>query len=236
MPEMPDVIVLCGGAGTRLKSVTGNTPKPMARVAGRPFAELLLRQLARHDFHRVILAVGYQSDVIRRHFGDQVFGLHLDYSTEPAPLGTGGALGNAAGIIQSDLALVMNGDSYTNVNLAKCVLEHQASKADVSVVVVRHNERSDCGAVSIDDSGRIEWFRERYLSSGIRYINAGVYVISTSLLSSIPSRTAISLEKELLPRWLTQGLHLRAFVSSADCVDIGTPDRYYRAQRILANS
>lgn len=236
MPEMPDAIVLCGGAGTRLKSVTGSTPKSMARVAGRPFVELLLRQLARYDFRRVVLAVGYQSDAILRHFGSRAFGLDLTYSKELAPLGTGGALGNAAGLLQSDIALVMNGDSYTDADLAKCVREHRASKADASVVVVQHDERSDCGAVSIDSGGKIEWFREKDLSCGTRYINAGVYLISHSLLSVIPSDAPVSLERQLLPEWLNQGLHLRALISTSDCVDIGTPERYYRAQRALANT
>src|SRR5271169_1384583 len=114
MPDSPDAILLCGGAGLRLRSVIGNSPKGMADVAGRPFLELLLRQLGRHGFERAILAVGYQKDVIHSHFGEQAFGLHLAYSIETCPLGTGGALRNAADMIESDNVLVMNGDSYTD--------------------------------------------------------------------------------------------------------------------------
>src|SRR5262245_4985053 len=113
MPSTPDAILLCGGAGLRLRSVIGNAPKGMADVAGRPFLELLLRQLRRHGFERAILAVGYQKHVIHSHFGGRAFGLHLAYSAESHPLGTGGALRNAAQLVRSESALIMNGDSYT---------------------------------------------------------------------------------------------------------------------------
>lgn len=90
MPEVPDAIVLCGGAGLRLKTITGDAPKSMDVVAGRPFLELLLKQLQRNGLRRVILAVGYQKQVIRSYFGNRMFDLELAYSEESTPLGTGG--------------------------------------------------------------------------------------------------------------------------------------------------
>src|SRR5271166_5438180 len=89
MPNTPDAILFCGGAGLRLRSVTGDVPKAMASIAGRPFLELLLRQLRRHGLQRVILAVGHRRDVIRSYFGERAFGLNLAYSAESKPLGTG---------------------------------------------------------------------------------------------------------------------------------------------------
>src|SRR6185312_11301036 len=115
MLNAPDVIILCGGAGTRLRSVTEG-PKAMASVAGRPFLELLLRQLRRWGFERVVLAVGYQHEAIRSHFGAKAVGLDLLYSSELIPLGTGGALRNAAELVASDPAIVLNGDSSTDAD------------------------------------------------------------------------------------------------------------------------
>src|SRR5215471_14932402 len=109
MPSMPDAILLCGGAGVRLRSITGEAPKPMASIGGRPFLELLLKQLRRNDFARAILAVGYKKDAIRSYFGDRAFGLRLEYAAESFPLGTGGALRGAADLVASDAALIMNG-------------------------------------------------------------------------------------------------------------------------------
>src|ERR1017187_4110469 len=119
MTSVPDAIVLCGGAGLRLRSVTGTAPKSMSSIDGRPFLELLLRQLRRYGFQRVILAVGYEREVIYSHFGETAFGLKLTYPAESSPLGTGGALRNALGAVESETALIMNGDSYTDVDLSR---------------------------------------------------------------------------------------------------------------------
>ena len=234
MPDLPDGIILCGGAGTRLKSVTGDAPKSMADVAGRPFLELLLRQLRRCGFGRVILAVGYRQDLIRGHFGEQALGLEIAYSTEDSPLGTGGALRNAAGLVRSDIVLIMNGDTYTAVNLAELVADHRRARADLTLVVNPPDGRGDCGSVYVNGQGDVERFAEKQSSASAPFINAGIYAVARSLLLEVPAGVAVSLEQELFPRWLHEGRRLRAFITSERCVDIGTPDRYRRAQETLS--
>ena len=235
MPSAPDAILLCGGAGLRLRSVIGKAPKGMAEVAGRPFLELLLRQLRRHGFERAILAVGYQKDAINSRFGEQAFGLHLAYSAELTPLGTGGALRNAADLVGSETALVMNGDSYTDADLYEFVVGHRESKADVSMVVVPTDGRGDCGSVLLDGNGKLASFEEKQGPFRGPYVNAGIYMVSRYMLCEIPPGLEVSLEKELLPRWLRQGKSIKGFVCFGPCVDIGTPERYRNAQDILAN-
>lgn len=235
MPSLPDAIILCGGAGLRLRSVTGNAPKAMARIGGRPFLELLLRQLRRYGFRRVVLAVGFREDMIRAHFGDHVFGLDVKYSSEAFPLGTGGALCNAACLVESDLILVMNGDSYTDIDLNQLLADHRAALADISVAVIPSDERGDCGSVLVDQRGNVERFAEKQCLTGATHFNAGIYVTSRELLSGIPGGLPLSLEQDLFPRWLGEGRHVRAYVCTAKCVDIGTPDRYRLAQEILGS-
>jgi NDP-sugar pyrophosphorylase family protein len=233
MRSAPDAIVLCGGAGSRLHSVTDG-PKAMVTIGGRPFLELLLRQLRRHGFERVILAVGYQGDVIRSHFGEKAFDLQLVYSQEVTPLGTGGALRKAADLVQSSSALVLNGDSYTDANLSQFLVGHLDSGADMSVLVVRPDGREDCGTVSMDASGRVLAFREKQPVGGPKYINAGIYCVSRAMLFQIPSDVAISLETVIVPEWLAKGKNIMAVLKDATCVDIGTPERYRNAQTMLA--
>jgi mannose-1-phosphate guanylyltransferase len=235
MRRMPDAIVLCGGAGLRLRSVIGRSPKAMASISGRPFLAVLLSQLRRHGFRRAILAVGYRGDVIRSHFGKSAQGICLTYSAETSPLGTGGAVLNAAAMVDSDYALVMNGDSYTDVDLGDVVADCCSANADMSVVVVRGNERRDCGAVEVSPDGRVTQFAEKQRLAS-RYYNAGIYMVSRRLLSSIQAGIEISLEKELFPRWLREGNYIKAFVHCGSCVDIGTPERYLLAQEILKNT
>jgi NDP-sugar pyrophosphorylase family protein len=208
----------------------------MADVAGRPFLELLLRQLGRHGFKRAILAVGYQKDVIHSHFGEQAFGLRLAYSIESCPLGTGGALRNAADMIESDTVLVMNGDSYPDADLCTFVVDHNEANADLSIVVTAADGRGDCGSVLLDGSGKLVGFAEKQNPFHAPYLNAGIYLMSRQMLYEIPPGLEVSLESELLPRWLQQGRYIKGFVCSGRCTDIGTPERYRSAQDLLANA
>ncbi len=236
MHSVTKAILLCGGAGLRLRNVSGDAPKAMANVAGRPFLELLLRQLRRHGFRRVILAVGYRQDVIHSHFGDRAFDLAIEYSPESSPLGTGGALPNAADLVESDVVLIMNGDSYTGVDLCRFASDFREAKADVSIVVVSNDERSDCGLVSVDQNWNVLRFSEKQqFSLCSQYVNAGIYMVTRRILRDITPGVRISLEEELLPQWLAEGKSVRAFHFSGQCVDIGTPERFLRAQDLLAN-
>ena len=233
MRSMPDAVILCGGAGLRLRPITGDAPKSMAAVAGRPFLEVLIGQLRRHGFERAILAVGYQAETIQGHFKEQAFGVQLAYSEESSPLGTGGALKHAAGHLVSDDVLVMNGDSFADADLAALVAHHRASRADVSLVVVPADGRGDCGNVSVNDAGLVTAFEEKRNGQNARYVNAGIYMVSRHILDAIPAGVQLSLEKELFGRWIAEGRQIRALIHPGTCIDIGTPERYQKAQEIL---
>lgn len=232
MRRANDAIVLCGGAGTRLRAVTDG-PKAMVSVGGRPFLELLLHQLRRWGIERVILAVGYQGDAIRNHFGDEAFGLEIVYSPELTPLGTGGALRNAADLVSSSTVLVLNGDSYTDADLQRFFKNHTHNGAEISVLVVPPDGREDCGAVSVDPEGRLLDFQEKQPGIGPRYVNAGIYLLSREILYETSSGIQLSMERELVPKWLAEGKQIRAILDPAMCHDIGTPERYQRAQALL---
>lgn len=231
---MVDAIILCGGAGLRLRPVTGDGPKSMAWVSGRPFLETLLRQLHRCGFLRVILAVGYAWTDIQSHFGESFCGMDVVYSNEASPLGTGGALRNAAGYVRSESCLVTNGDSYTDVDLAEFAAAHLEANADVSAVLVPVDERWDVGSVVIDADKNIVMFGEKDASPFAQYLNAGIYMLSREIMHGIQHGLPISLERELFPEWIREGRRVKGFVHSGRCVDIGTPERYRIAQEVLA--
>jgi D-glycero-alpha-D-manno-heptose 1-phosphate guanylyltransferase len=233
MSSLPHAVILCGGAGVRLKSVTGDTPKPMAKIGERPFLELLLVQLKRHGCSRVVLSVGYKHEVIRAYFGEKALGLEIVYSVETAPLGTGGALAQAVGEVTTDSALVMNGDSYAEVDLRRLARAHSKGAADATVVVIAQT-RSDAGSVMLSETGRVTAFAEKSPELNTRYQSAGIYLFNKSLCSSIPRTGKISLEEQLFPEWLANGKRIEAFVFSGGCIDIGTPERYLKAQNLLA--
>ncbi len=235
MPSAVDAIVLCGGAGLRLRSVTGDAPKSLTSIGGRPFLDILLSQLRRHGFQHVILAVGYQRELIRSHFDNRAHDISLEYSIESTPLGTGGALRNAVDFVQSDSVLIMNGDSYTDADLSGFVADYCEAKADLSVLVVPTDGRVDCGLVSVDPGGGVLGFKEKQSATGTQYVNAGIYMVTKSILCEIPPNQRVSLEEELFPRLLAEGKNIRAFHHSGRCIDIGTPERYLNAQETLAS-
>jgi mannose-1-phosphate guanylyltransferase len=234
MPSVADAIVLCGGAGTRLRSVTGDAPKSLATIGDRPFLDILINQLRRHGFEHVILAVGYQRDLIRSHFDNRAHDMSLEYSIESTPLGTGGALRNAVDFVKSESVLIMNGDSYTDADLSGFVSDHCESRADLTVLVVPTDGRVDCGLVSVDPGGRVSGFKEKQSATGMQYVNAGIYIVDKKLLYEMPPHRRVSLEEELFPQLLAEGKNIRAFHHSGKCIDIGTPERYLNAQETLA--
>jgi mannose-1-phosphate guanylyltransferase len=209
----------------------------MAEVSGRPFLEVLLRQLRRYGFERVILAVGYQKEVIRQYFGERALGLDLVYSPESFPLGTGGAIRNAADLVESDSVLVMNGDSYTDADLGQLVISHHDARADASVVLTPTDGRADCGSVRIEANSRVVSFEEKkglLDPSHTWYVNAGIYMISRPLLFEIPAGVEVSIERKFFPGWVRKGKFIQGFICSSGCLDIGTPERYRTAQDLLA--
>ncbi len=118
-PLLLKAVILCGGLGTRLSPVLKDRPKTLAPVSGRPFLAYLLDQLVDAGISDVILATGHFGDQVRDTFQDYYRGLRLSYSQETSPLGTGGALRAAAAGLES--ALVLNGDSWCDVNLSEFV-------------------------------------------------------------------------------------------------------------------
>jgi len=236
MHNAVDAIILCGGAGLRLKSVTGDAPKSLASIGERPFLEILLRQLRRFGFQKVILAVGYQKELIRSYFGEEWSDLTLRYATEEKPLGTGGALRNALELIASDSALIMNGDSYTDADLLSFSIDHQNANADLSVLLVPADGRTDCGMVSVNSDGIIRGFKEKQSVLEDNYVNAGVYMANKRILNEIQPGVHVSLEAQLFAKWIGEGKRLLAYHHVGRCIDIGTPERYLFAQTALAHA
>lgn len=131
-----EALILAGGKGTRLASVLSDKPKVLAEVGGRPFLSYLLDQLSDGGFERVVLCVGHQAGIVQDAFGATYRRLKLEYSEESIPLGTGGALRRAFPLISSDPVLVMNGDSYCDLDLRDFVKEFYGVQSEIGMAVV----------------------------------------------------------------------------------------------------
>ncbi len=201
-------------------------------VAGRPFLTHLLDQLAESEIQKVVLCTGYMADMIRNVLGDGYLGMELLYSIEETPLGTGGALRNAAGLLSGDTVLVLNGDSYCDCNLADFISGHAANGAVAGMVLARVEDVARFGAVQTNAASRVESFIEKGGQTGPGWINAGIYLMPLDLLQEIAPDRPVSLERELFPELMTKGLY--GYHCTGSFIDIGIPEEYQRSQRFFS--
>ena len=218
-------VLLVGGLGTRLRTVVPSTPKPLAPVGDRPFLELLIRQLGSQGIRRLVMCTGYLADQIESEFGDgSDLGVAIEYSKEPQPLGTGGALKFAERFLQGvpDF-LVMNGDSFLELDLHQLIavfIEGTAAWRRWQSYPWRMPAATEpCTWTPATGHGVLE----KTGSDSPGLINAGVYVFRPAILEYIPDGP-VSLEKEVFPRLLDRGVY--AAREQGVFIDIGTPADY----------
>src|SRR4051812_33523420 len=218
--------ILAGGLGTRLRPAVADRPKGLAPVGGRPYLTYVLDQLAAALVRDVVLLTGHGAGRVRDALGDAYGTLRLTYSAEPAPLGTAGALRLALPHLKSPTVLLLNGDSYCDVDLGAFPPAHRGG---VSMVLARVPDASRFGRVRARRDGRIILFEEKGAAGGPGWVNAGIYLLDRSLIEEIPAGRPASLERDLLPAWVA-ARRARGFPCGGRFLDIGTPQSYAEAE------
>lgn len=226
-------IVLAGGLGTRLRQRVPDLPKPMAPVAGRPFLAWVLDALVRGGLEQIVLSVGYRWETIHAFFGDAYRGTQLIYAVEAEPLGTGGAIAHAfahAGIAGTDAALVLNGDTFLDIDFRALIAWYSAAPAAVAMVLRQVDEATRYGKVEVVD-GVVAGFAEKG-RAGPGLINSGVYVVQGLVFERFGLIGRFSLEQDLLQNHCVE-LTPRALETHGYFIDIGVPEDFDRAQAEL---
>lgn len=234
-PSGPDIkaVLLVGGMGTRLRAVVPSTAKPMASVGGRPFLSLPIQQLASQNIRQLVMCTGYRSEDIEQELGDgRSMNLAIEYSREQSPLGTAGAIKYAKPLLVgvSDF-LVMNGDSFVEMDFGELVAFHRKSGGIAAMVVIRTKNDRRYGTVQMGIDGRVSGFVEKTAAAPNGLINAGVYIFKREIFEQIPEGPA-SLETDVFPKLLPLGVY--ALEQHGVFIDIGTPEDYAHAQEISA--
>ncbi|WP_262413456.1 NDP-sugar synthase [Actinacidiphila acidipaludis] len=225
-----EAIILVGGKGTRLHPLTTHTPKPLLPVAGVPFLTHQLARAAAAGVTRVVLATSYLAGLFEDRYGDgSGLGLELVHVTEDEPLGTGGAIRNAARHLTcgpDDPVLVFNGDILAGLDIAALRDGHRASGADVTLHLTRVPDPRAFGLVPTDPTGRVLGFLEKPETPEqivTDQINAGCYVFSRRVVDAIPEGRPVSVERETFPGLLASGAVLRGVCDDSYWLDLGTP-------------
>jgi NDP-sugar pyrophosphorylase family protein len=214
--------------------VVADRPKVLAPILGRPYLAYLLDQLAAASVREVVLLTGYLANQVSAAFGRHYAGMHLAYSSEPAPLGTAGALRLALPQVTAPTILVLNGDSYCDVRLPAFLRFHRQQRAHVSLVASQVEDTARFGTVALGPDGRVLGFAEKSQAHSRGWINAGIYLLERSLIQEIPADRPVSLERGLFPTWARRGVFY-GFRGPTQFLDIGTPESYREAEAFFSS-
>ena len=230
--NLPPVLILAGGLGTRLKSVVHDRPKVLAQTAGVPFLVIQLRWLSQQGFQNIVLLTGHKSDQIASFVGDgAAWGVTVKIVCEQAPLGTGGAVINALKkLTLSEEFILVNGDSIAEVNLKKFCKVHCAGDT-AAIVICYQEDASRYGTVNFDQDNKIVNFHEKTANSKSGWVNSGIYYFPTNWFDQTAKKKPISLEKDMIPQWLNEGRNLSVFRDQGRFIDIGTPESYIQFKK-----
>ena len=217
--------------------LTTNTPKPMLKIAGAPVTEHQIVKAREAGISEIVLATSYLADVFEPHFGDgSRFGLKIKYAYEDEPLGTGGAIINAAQhleISDSDSIFIFNGDVLSAHDLLAQSDLHSNSGAQVTLHLVEVEDARAYGCVPISQQGQVLDFLEKLEKPIANTINAGCYIFSSKTLSEIPLGVVSSVEREIFPSLLRKGETIFGYLDRGYWIDMGTPQSMIRASRDL---
>ena len=219
-------VVLVGGEGTRLRPLTSKVPKPVVTLVDRPFMAYMLEWVRGHGVTDVVLSLGFLAGALRDVLGDgSQYGLTLHYVEEPEPLGTAGALKFAEEFLD-DRFLMLNGDVLTDIDLTAQIAQHEQTGATGTLALVPVEDPSAYGLVRLHEDAQVKEFVEKPSADQIdtNLISAGAYVLERRVLDLIPAGRNVSIEREVWPRLVGDGLY--GFAADTYWLDIGTPERY----------
>src|SRR4051812_45877539 len=226
-------VILVGGEGTRLRPLTSRQPKPVITLVDRPFLVYMLEWLRGHGVSDVILSCGFEPTRVREALGDgSSLGFRLRYVVEPEPRGTAGALRYAADELGGldERFLMLNGDLLTDVDIGAQLAQHEQTGPTAPLGLVPGEDPPPCGLVLCDAQHAVTGFLEKPAPSQLNgidrsFISAGIYVLERSVLDLIPAGKNVSIEREVWPALVGDGLH-GSRAEDAYWMDIGTPERY----------
>ena len=234
---MAEAILLVGGFGTRLRPLTNHRPKPMLPIASLPVTEHQLAMARRAGIKRIVLATSYLSEVFIPYFGDgSKWGMEIKYAVEKEPLGTGGAIRNAAKELAGDAQVVIfNGDVLSSHSLESQLEMHKNTNADVTLHLTPVDDARAYGCVPTDEAGRVTAFLEKMDNPVTNTINAGCYVFDKSVIAAIPEHEVVSVERQTFPDLITKNKKVMGYIEKAYWLDIGTPNALLKGSRDLVS-
>lgn len=224
-------ILLAGGQGRRLRSITGSLPKPMVPLVGVPVLDRLLDLLRRNGFTDVCMTLCYRPEVIQEHCGDgSSYGVHLKYRIESEPRGTAGGVRACSDFYGREDFLVISGDAACSFDLLGLYRRHQQADAAVTIALYPNAEPLQYGLVLQDRQGLVQHFIEKpdWEHVVTDLVNTGIYIVSPRAMAYVPEDQPFDFAKDLFPLLLAAHEPILGVPMDGYWCDIGTPRAYYR--------
>ena len=225
-----NAVILAGGLGTRLRPVTGEHPKPMVPLLGRPMMEHIVDLLRACGYTRICAALHYRAGEIMAHFGDgRRFGVSMEYRIETENLGTAGSVKNCRDFYGDEDFLVISGDAACDYRLDELMQTHRERGAAVTIALSAERVPLRYGLAVTDGDGRIRSFIEKPAWPRVvtDLVNTGIYVLSPRALEAVPEGP-FDFGGDLFPKLLREGALLLGVPMEGYWADVGTPQDYYR--------
>jgi NDP-sugar pyrophosphorylase family protein len=225
------VAILAGGKGTRLMPMTHTIPKPMVKVAGRPFLEHLLELFKKQKFSRILMLVSHLGQQIEDYFKNgSRFGLDIIYSYEKTPMGTGGALINARDLLEDNFIL-LNGDTLLPINYNDLVEYYKSINKTGVIVAYDNHQKLAPSNLKVSLAGSVLKY-SKDSETEMTHIDAGAVVFNKKILEFIPKNTVCSLEKEIFPKLIAAD-EFYAFITDKKFYDMGSFEGISRIEQVL---
>jgi mannose-1-phosphate guanylyltransferase/phosphomannomutase len=224
-------VVMAGGAGSRLRPLTINHPKPMVPMVNKPVIAHILDLLKRHGILDVVMTLQFMAEEIQDYFGDgQSNGMNIQYSIEETPLGTAGSVKQAQPLLD-DTFIVISGDAITDVDLSAVIEYHRSKKSLATIALYRVPNPLEYGVVIVDDSGRIRQFQEKPSWGEVisDTVNTGIYVLEPKVLDYFEPQISYDFSKDLFPMLLEKNDPMYGYVVEGYWCDVGNLAEYMRA-------
>ncbi|MDR1927461.1 MAG: NDP-sugar synthase, partial [Oscillospiraceae bacterium] len=226
-------VIMAGGEGSRLRPLTCNLPKPLARLCGKPVLEYIFDLLIRHGFSEATLTLGYLADMVKEQYRQGAYRqLNLHFVTEEQPLGTAGGVALAARGWEESF-LVISGDAMCDVDLSRVKHAHESAGAAVTVVATEVEDPREYGLLQTDETGRVLRFIEKpaWGQATTNLANTGIYFVRPDCLELIPEGRPFDFAQDLFPLLLERGEKIVCCKSENYWCDIGDLGAYLRCQR-----
>ncbi len=220
------VVILAGGKGERLRPFTYVIPKPLMPVKDTPILEILIRDLKKKKFRKIILATNYKEQIIKSFLQENNnFGLNVKQLKEKNFLGTVGPLKNIKNL--SNNFLVINGDTLSNINYKELIKYHIKSKEILTIATIKKTVKSEYGVLELRNSNLLNFFEKPTKEF---YVSMGIYVMNKKILKEIPKNKKFGIDT-LIKKLLKKKIPINIFKHKGKWIDIGNISEYYRAQK-----